>query len=1274
MRRKIVLVLISIMGLMVTMMAIPSSAERAKNQQGKPAKARLQGLKPQVRQAVRFGETSTKLRDLPAEPNLMADSTKITRRRVVNTRNTTPLNRTLQPRTTVDTDEAIRGAKGNNAAAGGSVTPPPIGSFEALADTDNATVGLGLVNPPDTNADVGYTQIVETVNSTFRVYDKTGAPITPVLKQSTLFEPIGGQCAQTDPGDPIVLHDRIADRWQISQFNFAGGGDDPPFHQCIAISKTSDAAGEYYLYDFVTPDGNNFPDYPKLGVWSDGYYMSTRQFDADSSAFMGLGCFAFNREKMLVGDPTAEQIFFAIPFDANYPSGTSSGIIPSDHDGILPPPPGAPNVFAIYDSDEFGADDEVHLFDFHADFTTPANSTFTERAESPIDVPAFNDEEPGGRADIEEPPPGENLDSIPDRLMFRLAYRNRGGVESLVTNHTVNVSGVTVTSAATYQAASRYYEFRKSTPGGAYTVYDAATYSPDAGNGATGTNRWMGSTAIDDQGNLAMGYSLSSTAVVPSIAYVGRAFDQLGTSLTNEQILFPGQGTQAAGSGNRWGDYTSMSVDPTDDCTFWYANEYYPPGNTGFNWHTRIGNFKFPTCTAPAQGTLSGTITACDSGAPIGEVLVSVTGGPSTGFSSATADDGTYTIHLAPGTYTVTASSGIRNCQASASQMVTITPGGTATFSTCLNGTANLVLPEFDPTTEDEPARATVSGGNGNGQIDTNECNTLNVDVMNAGCAPARNVTAVLSTTTPGVTITNPNSPYPNIPIDATRTNTVPFGVQTDASFACGTPIVFTLTLTYTGGSDVLTFTLQTCQLPPAPFAGTIQPGDSQTVNGRLGRDGSPASCAGKTCPGPLGSGGRSYDTHTFVNTGAVDACVSVDVASACGATIFAAAYLTSFDPSNLCTNYLGDAGSSSTMQHFEVTVPAGATVVVVIMEANAGTTCAYTGTVSGLIGNIDGGGPCADLSVTKDGTPDQVAVGENITYDIKVTNNGAGNATGVVLKDRLPSSSVFVSSMPGAPTCTHDGRPTGGTVTCNIGNLANGAMFTVKIVVRTRGNPNTIFNTATVMSTSGDGNATNDQATVATQVIGLRSLKLTPPMMIIGGCQGLTGKVTISNPAGVGGVTVKLHSNNPRVVVPPTVVIPQGATMATFDIQTDLTPVDVDVIITATLGTTRVSARIRVKMMVIVDLQLTPNPVTGGTDVIAKVTLPCNVNRNVTVKLKSDRPQQAQPVGPIGVPIGQSMGTQIIHTSPVNKVYNVVITAMLPNGKMFTKVLRITP
>ena len=1013
---------------------LPNAEQLARITRGEPASAQLQGLKPVVSYAVGFGETKA-LRDLEPEADTGMEGRLLNDPTEVNPKNTT-VELTQPPGAPKESVDGTLRRVVTNSAKGTDVTPPPISSFEGLADTDNNVAGLGLVNPPDVNADVSFTQIVQTVNSVFRVYDKAGNPLTPVLKQSTLFKSIGGQCAQTDPGDPIVLYDRMADRWQISQFNFASSST-PPYHQCIAISKTNDAAGEYYVYDFVTPVAPgatvaDFPDYPHLGVWPDAYYMSTRQFTftTNPASFTGLGAFAFNRQKMLAGNPTAEQIFFLLPNDATYPSTASSGIMPADHDGILPPPPGSPNVFAIHDADEFGGTDSVRLFDFRADFVTPGNSTFTQRPESPIAVPAFDGRNPSGRADIEQPPSGtttasDGLDSIGDRLMFRLAYRNRSGVESLVTNHTVNASGVQPTSAGTYQAASRYYEFRKSNPNDPYTLHDAATYAPDAGNGATGLNRWMGSTATDNQGNLAMGYSASSTTVLPSINYVGRAFNELGSALTNEQVLFAGQGTQASGSGSRWGDYTSMSVDPTDECTFWYTNEYYPPGNTAFNWRTRIGNFKFPTCTAPAEGTLTGTITACDSQAPIGEVLIQATGGPSEGYSTATANDGTYSLRLAPGTYTITVSSAIRNCGTPVTTTVTIPDGGTANFSTCLTGVANLILPENDPTP------ATLSGGNNNGQIDRDECNTLSVDLQNAGCAVASNVEATLSTTTPGVTITQPNSAYSNVAIDGVVANTIPFGVTTSDAFVCGTPITFTLTTNYTGGTDTVMFTLPSCQAAPQTFGGTVQAGDPQTANiGRLGRNAVASTCSGKACPGPFGTGNRSYDTYTFTNQGGVAACATVNVSSQCGGTIFTGAYRNTFNPANLCENYLGDAGSSSNAQKFDVTVPAGESVVVVVMEASAGTTCAYTGSVSGLTTNTTAGGvQCAFPEIAVEQPPGtdipdggtvpfgSVSRGSNSERVFTVRNTGTANLTGLGITIDGPNASDFtVVNPPAAP------------------------------------------------------------------------------------------------------------------------------------------------------------------------------------------------------------------------------------------------------------------
>src|SRR4051812_5173118 len=381
-----------------------------------PAPGKLALSKPLVSYPV-ASATSTAVRDMKPSADIDASTLEDFERRVVNHRNTDldiPSQSNLP-----SFDAAIAGKpRSGSDPQPSSVTPPAIFSFDGISDLDNANVGLGQVNPPDTNADVSFNQIVETVNSSLRVYNKAGVPLTPVIKQSQLFAALGGQCAKTDPGDPIVLYDRMADRWQVSQFNFASSAA-APFHQCFAVSKTNDATGEWYLYDFVTPSGN-FPDYPKVGVWSDAYYMTSREFVPNPQSFVGVGAFAFNRAKMLQGDPTAEMIVFVIPNNASYPSSASSGMIVADHDGLLPPPAGAPCIFAIHDSDEAGGADVVHLFNFHADFANPANSTFSERPESPITVPPFDGRNPNGRGDIEEPAPGEPLDSIGDRLMFRL--------------------------------------------------------------------------------------------------------------------------------------------------------------------------------------------------------------------------------------------------------------------------------------------------------------------------------------------------------------------------------------------------------------------------------------------------------------------------------------------------------------------------------------------------------------------------------------------------------------------------------------------------------------------------------------------------------------------------------------------------------------------------------------------------------------------------------------------------------------------------------------
>ena len=255
-----------------------------------------------------------------------------------------------------------------------------------------------------------------------------------------------------------------------------------------------------------------------------------------------------------------------------------------------------------------------------------------------------------------------------------------------------------------------------------------------------------------------------------------------------------------------------MSLDPADDATFWYTNEYYNP--TGqFLWKTKIGAFKFDGTVAPPQGTLSGTITACDTGAPLKDALVMVTGGPSTGFSAASMPDGTYSMNLSPGSYSATIVDPAHLCDAIGPFPVTITNGNTTTLDKCLSGVARFIF---------SSSAVSDTGGNGNGIIEPNECNDLDVTILNDGCLLGSGVSAVLSTTTPEVTITQPNSPYPDTAENATGTNTTPFQVSTSPAFVCGTTIDFTLTVSFADGSSVLNFSLPTCATPPTVVNGSL--------------------------------------------------------------------------------------------------------------------------------------------------------------------------------------------------------------------------------------------------------------------------------------------------------------------------------------------------------------------------------------------------------------------------------------------------------------------
>ncbi len=448
-------------------------------------------------------------------------------------------------------DTAVQGILGVNAM------PSPILSFDGIPFPG---VSCNCA-PPDPNGEVGDTQYVQMVNQGLQVFDKsTGSSLLGPVNIATLWSGFGGVCELNGAGDPIVLFDQIAHRWIISQF--AGAG--VPTDECIAVSTTSDATGTYFRYDFHL--GSNFYDYPKLAVWTDAYYMGENVFNPAGTVYLGPQPFAFDRAAMLAGAP-ATFVTTAAPLSPDL-----GLLLPADLDGSNLPPAGAPNPW-------MGAAGATWpVYRFHVDFATPAASTFT--LATTLTPAVYSDLCPGTNNCVPQAGTADRLDGIGERPMFRLAYRRfLDGHEALVGNRSVASGGV---------SGIRWWEVNNATNGTPSFVQES-TYQPDT------DWRWMGSIAMDIQGNIALGFSASNPIIFPQLRYAGRlSTDPLNILAQGEAILFAGTGSQT-GTSHRWGDYSDLTVDPVDDCTFWYTNEYYST-TSSFNWKTRIGSFKFPSC------------------------------------------------------------------------------------------------------------------------------------------------------------------------------------------------------------------------------------------------------------------------------------------------------------------------------------------------------------------------------------------------------------------------------------------------------------------------------------------------------------------------------------------------------------------------------------------------------------------------------------------------------------------------------------------------------
>jgi len=475
----------------------------------------------------------------------------------------------------VPIDRGFAGDAAVQSVAGTAHIGAPIVNFEGLSNADNPFE----VQPPDPNGEVGPNNFIEMVNIVFAVYSKTGTRQLGPLTLGTLWSGFAVDDCTDPSGDPVVLYDQLANRWILTQFTTRG----PIYYNCVAVSATGDPTGAYFRYAFST--GLNFPDYPKYGVWPDAYFLATREFAPDNS-FAGDGAYALERKRMLRGDPGARVVQFLLP-PGNTPYLPGDGLLPSDLDGTTMPPHGSPNYFVGTMDDGAGRGapfDGINVFAFSVRWSGHPTGSFSLAAQLPVASfdSIFPCDPSSTRSCIPQPGTGNKIDilSYRQRPTFRLAYRNFGTYESLVTNQSVEARpGV---------AGVRWYEIRRTN--GAFSVYQQGTYAP-----ADGVHRWMGSVAMDGFGDIGRGYSVSNgDTVFPGIRYTGRlSGDPLGEMTLGEGVLINGSGSQRVGG--RWGDYTDLTVDPTDDCTFWYVNQYYQTSSQE-GWQTRIGSFRLGGC------------------------------------------------------------------------------------------------------------------------------------------------------------------------------------------------------------------------------------------------------------------------------------------------------------------------------------------------------------------------------------------------------------------------------------------------------------------------------------------------------------------------------------------------------------------------------------------------------------------------------------------------------------------------------------------------------
>jgi hypothetical protein len=455
------------------------------------------------------------------------------------------------------------------------ISPPNIGlNFDGVGEnaTNNCPSISGVtVAPPDTNAAVGDTQVVQWVNLCYAVFDKSsGALLAGPFPGNHFWAGFASRCATSNSGDPIIQWDKANHVWVASQNVFRA-----PYLTCIAVSTTADATGSYNRYAFSQP---GFPDYPKWGLTPNVYYQTQNDFGPGGARYVGVNVCAYDGTAMRSGK-SAKQVCI---LDNSNGTLFDDSMLPADNDYAASANSTPPEVL-VGSIDNPGFNSAVYEYVFTVNLTAGTATLAGVNGTMPLAVPSYSLACGGFGACIPQPGVTDLLDSLGDRLMYRLAHFDDGTTQHfLVTDSVNNKTAV----------AARWYEFRAlDTSPTALTLYQSGN-TPDDGE-----YRWMGSVARDKYGDIALGYSRSSTAAgdYPSLYLAGQTAGEAAGTTDAETLIFQGSGSQTDTS-NRWGDYSSMVLDGTDLCSFWYTTEYYPATGS-FAWNTRIaGQIKFPSC------------------------------------------------------------------------------------------------------------------------------------------------------------------------------------------------------------------------------------------------------------------------------------------------------------------------------------------------------------------------------------------------------------------------------------------------------------------------------------------------------------------------------------------------------------------------------------------------------------------------------------------------------------------------------------------------------